>query len=50
MPLVIGGDEAYPLMPWLMKPYINNRQLDEEQKHYNYRQNRARMVVKNTFG
>ena len=50
VPLVILGDAAYPLMPWLMKPYINNRRLDDEQKHFNYRQSRARMVVENTFG
>ena len=50
MPLVIVGDAAYPLMPWLMKPFINNQRLDEEQKHFNYRQSRARMVVENAFG
>ena len=50
VPLVIVGDAAYPLMPWLMKPFINNRRLDEEQKHFNYRQSRARMVVENAFG
>ncbi|XP_071490668.1 uncharacterized protein [Diadema antillarum] len=47
---VILGDSAYPLLPWLMKPFPDNGQLSREQRQYNYRQSRARMVVENAFG
>lgn len=47
---VILGDSAYPLLPWLMKPFPDNGQLTREQRQYNYRQSRARMVVENAFG
>ena len=40
VPLIILGDPVYPLLPWLMKPYIT-----PEEKHYN-----SRMVVENAFG
>lgn len=50
VPLVILGDPAYPLMPWLMKPYLENSSTTTKERHFNYRQSRARMVVENAFG
>ena len=50
VPLVILGDPAYPLMPWLMKPYLENSSTTAKEHHFNYRQSRARMVVENAFG
>ena len=33
VPLVILGDPAYPLLPWLMKPLPDNGRLNDGQKH-----------------
>ncbi|CAM5110934.1 unnamed protein product [Natator depressus] len=35
MPIVILGDTAYPLLPWLMKPYTGS--LDSSKEQFNYR-------------
>ncbi|CAM5151649.1 unnamed protein product [Natator depressus] len=48
MPIVILGDSAYPLMPWLMKPYTGT--LDSSKEQFNYRLNKCRMVVECVFG
>lgn len=44
----IIGDGAFPLLNWLMKPFIRCRNFMEE--HFNYRLSRARMTIENTFG
>ncbi|CAM4685680.1 unnamed protein product [Lepidochelys kempii] len=48
MPTVILGNPAYPLMPWLMKPYTGS--LDSSQELFNYRLSKSRMVVECAFG
>ena len=50
VPLVILGDPAYPLLPWLMKPYLENANTTAKDCIFNYWQSRARMVVENAFG
>uniref|UniRef100_A0A452IVZ0 DDE Tnp4 domain-containing protein n=1 Tax=Gopherus agassizii TaxID=38772 RepID=A0A452IVZ0_9SAUR len=48
MPIVILGDPAYPLMPWLMKPYTGK--LDRSKDWFNYRLSQCRMTVECAFG
>uniref|UniRef100_A0A8C3T5Y6 DDE Tnp4 domain-containing protein n=1 Tax=Chelydra serpentina TaxID=8475 RepID=A0A8C3T5Y6_CHESE len=47
-PDLILGDPAYPLMPWLMKPYTGA--LDSEKELFNYHLSKCRMVVECAFG
>ena len=50
VPLIILGDPAYALLPWMMKPFADNGHLRTVERHYNYHQSRAQMVVENIFG
>lgn len=47
-PLVLG-DSAFPLSPWLMKPYTNAT-LTVQERYFNYRLSRARMITEGAFG
>ena len=48
--LFLVSDSAYPLLPWLMKPFPHNGSLTDLQKRFNYHLSRARIVVENGFG
>ena len=50
VPLVILGDPAYPLLPWLMKPFVDHGGLTGQQKTFNYSLSHARIVAKNAIG
>ena len=47
---ILLGDSAYPLTPWLMKPFSDTGSLTEDQKRFNYELSRARVVVERAFG
>jgi hypothetical protein len=49
LPFVILGDEAYPLLSYLMRP-SPRRWLTESWSLFNYRLSRGRRVVESTFG
>ena len=49
LPFVILGDEAYPLLSYLMRPYPR-RHRTECRRLFNYRLSRGRRVVESAFG
>ena len=48
-PLLLG-DGAYPLLPWLLKPYPINVILNRSQRNYNKTLSSARSTVERAFG
>ncbi|KAM4537641.1 uncharacterized protein V3H82_023434 [Fundulus diaphanus] len=50
VPLHVVGDAAYPLLPWLLKPFPEGSGLTQAQVHFNYQLSQARMTVERAFG
>lgn len=51
LPFVVLGDEAFPLLENLMKPYPRSQSFTDIWKAvFNYRLSRARRIVENAFG
>lgn len=51
VPYVFLGDEAFPILENLLKPYPRNQSLHDRSKAvFNYRLSRARRIVENAFG
>ena len=46
----ILGDKAYPLLPWLIPPYIERRRLTPLQTNFNIQHAKTRQVVERSFG
>lgn len=49
VPPLLLADLAFPMEAWLMKPY-SNAVLTKQQRYFNYRLSRARMVVEGAYG
>ena len=47
---MILGDPAYPLLLWIMMPFVDHGRITAQQKTFNYYLSRARIVVENSFG
>ena len=48
-PILLVGGPAYPLLPWVMKPFFDTGQLSKEQIQFIYRLSRACNVIQNVF-
>lgn len=44
------SDAAFPLLTWIIKPYLISNDMSLAQRNFNYRLSSARMTVENSFG
>lgn len=49
-PYVFVADDAFPLSPYILKPYSRHQDKGSKNRIFNYRLSRARRVVENVFG
>ena len=50
VPPLIVGDSAYPLLKWLIKPYVDRGRLSPEERKFNIKLSAMRSVVERAFG
>ncbi len=50
IPIFLVGDSAYPLLPWLNKPFAMSSSLTDQQKTFNYMICRGRVIMEIAFG
>ena len=50
LPYYLVGDEAFPLQPWLLRPYPEKKNTPEEDAIFSYCLSRARLVIENSLG
>lgn len=49
LPFVFVGDATFQLTLYMIRPYPRNSTLTNEKRLFNYRLNRARRTIENTF-
>ena len=50
IPIYLIGDSAYPLLPWLLKPFPFSISMPTDHKTYNYRLSHGWVIVEIAFG
>lgn len=50
VPLHLIADSAFPLEPFLMKPYPEHSKMPDTERQFNFRLSSARRVIENAFG